>query len=122
MLWGPTRLGKTLFARSLGKHVYFGGLFNLESWEEEGKDAEYAVFDDMQGGFGFFHAYKFWLGCQSEFTATDKYKHKSRIVWGRPAIWCANEDPLCDPAVDKEWLLGNAEIVHVTERLASVSQ
>ena len=121
VLWGPTRLGKTLFARSLGRHVYFGGLFNLDSWEEEGESCEYAVFDDMQGGFGYFHSYKFWIGCQKEFTATDKYRHKRQIKWGRTSIWCANEDPLTDPAVDKDWLLGNALIVHVTEELASVS-
>ena len=43
-------------------------------------DAQYAIFDDMQGGFDFFHGYKFWLGGQKEFTVTDKYKGKNNQV------------------------------------------
>ena len=46
VLWGPTRMGKTLLARCFGKHSYFGGLFNLDQYD---KTAEYAVFDDLQG-------------------------------------------------------------------------
>lgn len=84
ILFGDTRLGKTLWARSLGKHAYFGGLFSLDEPIDE---AQYAVFDDMQGGLEFFHAYKFWLGAQKEFWATDKYKGKQFIVWGRPSIY-----------------------------------
>ena len=78
-LYGETRLGKTLWARSLGSHAYFGGLFCLD---ESVTDVDYAVFDDMQGGLEFFHGYKFWLGCQSQFYATDKYKGKKLIDWG----------------------------------------
>ena len=42
----------------MGPHAYFGGLFSLD---ENLSDAKYAVFDDMQGGLEFFHAYKFWM-------------------------------------------------------------
>ena len=48
-----------MWARSLGNHAYFGGLFSLD---ESVDDVEYAVFDDMQGGLKFFHAYKFLVG------------------------------------------------------------
>jgi len=100
--------------------MYFGGLFNLDTLDEDEADCEYAVFDDMQGGFEFFHSYKFWLGCQMEFTATDKYRHKRRVKWGKPSIYCCNEDPLAG-GVDQDWLRGNCLIVNVTQELASVS-
>ena len=34
-----------MWARSLGRHAYFGGLFCLD---EPTEDVDYAVFDDMQ--------------------------------------------------------------------------
>ncbi|QNJ57209.1 replication protein [Porcine associated gemycircularvirus 3] len=114
ILWGGTRLGKTLWARSLGNHAYFGGLFCLD---ESLDDVDYAVFDDMQGGLKFFHSYKFWLGAQAQFYATDKYKGKKLINWGRPSIYIANQNPLCDEGVDHDWLIGNAEIVEITSSL-----
>lgn len=114
VLFGGTRLGKTLWARSLGNHAYFGGLFSLD---ESLEDVDYAIFDDMQGGLKFFHAYKFWLGCQEQFWATDKYKGKKLIHWGRPSIYIANSNPLCDEGVDIEWLMGNCLFVEVESSL-----
>lgn len=83
--------------------------------------AEYAVFDDMQGGFKFFHSYKFWLGGQKEFWVTDKYRHKEKVYWDRPAIWVCNKDPMtwADDGVDYDWLNGNCDIVEVTEAMVS---
>lgn len=107
-------MGKTVWARSLGRHAYFGGLFCLD---ENVDNVEYAVFDDMQGGLAFFHAYKFWLGCQSQFYATDKYKGKRLINWGRPSIYIANNNPLSDKDVDVDWLMGNCDFVEITESL-----
>ncbi|QJA43245.1 MAG: replication-associated protein [Genomoviridae sp.] len=109
-LYGETRLGKTLWARSLGSHAYFGGLFCLD---ESVTDVDYAVFDDMQGGLEFFHGYKFWLGCQAQFYATDKYKGKKLIDWGRPSIWLSNEDPRHDKNADVDWLNGNCIFVRL---------
>lgn len=98
-----------MWARSLGKHLYFGGLFNISECDVI-NEAGYAVFDDMQGGFDFFHGYKFWLGAQREFTVTDKYKGKKHILWGKPSIWLCNNDPSVEK-VDWEWLEGNCTIV-----------
>lgn len=114
ILYGDTRLGKTLWARSLGNHAYFGGLFSLD---ESIDGVDYAVFDDMQGGLEYFHSYKFWLGCQKQFYATDKYKGKKLIHWGRPAIYLSNSNPLDDKNADVAWLLGNCEIVELTHSL-----
>nr|QXN75481.1 MAG: replication associated protein [Genomoviridae sp.]QXN75483.1 MAG: replication associated protein [Genomoviridae sp.]QXN75485.1 MAG: replication associated protein [Genomoviridae sp.] len=116
IVYGPSRLGKTLWARSLGRHAYFGGLFSLD---EELTEVDYAIFDDMQGGLKFFHGYKFWLGAQKQFYATDKYKGKKMIDWGRPSIYLSNQNPLCDEGVDHDWLLANCVFVELTESIIS---
>lgn len=103
-------MGKTIWARSLGPHAYFGGLFSLD---EPLDDAQYAVFDDISGGLEFFPHYKFWLGCQAEFYATDKYKGKRRITWGRPSIWLSNDDPRVSKGADADWLEGNCDFIYL---------
>lgn len=108
-------MGKTVWARSLRQeHTYYGGLFCLDEYNE---DADYAVFDDIQGGLEFFHAYKFWLGHQAEFFATDKYKGKKLIKWGKPSIWCSNTDPRMDKGADVDWLDANCTFVFIDEPL-----
>jgi hypothetical protein len=114
ILIGPSRMGKTAWARSLGHHAYFGGLFSLD---EDISDVEYAVFDDIQGGLEFFHAYKFWLGQQQSFYATDKYKGKKLITWGKPSIWCSNTDPRADKGADADWLDANCKFVFIDSKL-----
>lgn len=116
-MYGQTRLGKTLWARSLATHAYFGGLFSLD---EPLDGAEYAVFDDLQGGFEFWHSYKFWLGAQTQFYATDKYKGKKLINWGRPSIYICNDHPFANAnalKIDTNWIEGNCEIVEITTPL-----
>lgn len=71
----------------------------------------------MQGGLKFFHSYKFWLGCQATFYATDKYKGKKLIKWGRPAIYIANSNPLTDEGVDHDWLVGNCDFIEIDDSL-----
>ena len=119
ILWGPTRTGKTLFARSLGRHSYFNLQFNLDSFSES---SDYAVFDDIQGGFEFFHAYKGWLGAQKEFVITDKYKRKKTIKWGKPCIMLMNDDPAGCAKADYEWLLGNCDIIHGLPHFVGLSK
>lgn len=103
-------MGKTVWARSIGRHAYFGGLFSLG---ESTEDVKYAVFDDLQGGLEFFHSYKFWLGCQKQFYATDKYKGKKLIHWGKPSIYISNDDPRQDKGVDVNWLETNCIFIYI---------
>lgn len=110
-------MGKTVWARSLGHHVYFNTVINYEHYDD---DADYAVFDDL-GGFKFFPSYKAWLGCQLKFDVNEKYKRKKRIHWGRPSIYLSNTDPRNDEAVDYDWLVGNCEIVYVGEPLVTIN-
>lgn len=116
VLFGASRLGKTVWARSLGTHAYFGGLFNLEDLDED--TSKYAIFDDISGGFEFFPGYKSWLGGQFTFTVTDKYKHKKTIKWGKPSIWLCNDDPrhmhyATGKRPDFEWMESNVDFVNV---------
>lgn len=113
IIHGETRLGKTLWARSLGEHIYCCLQFNVDDVRAKLEVAKYAVFDDMQGGFKYFPSYKGWLGAQKSFTVTDKYKGKTTIEWGRPTIWVMNESPSSCTDVDYDWLMGNCFIVHV---------
>jgi len=87
--------------------------------DESIHDVSYAVFDDIQGGLEFFHAYKFWLGHQQQFYTTDKYRKKQLIHWGKPAIWLANNDPREDKGADVNWLEGNCIFVYVDTPLYS---
>lgn len=57
------------------------------------ENVDYAIFDDISGGFDFFPSYKQWLGGQFQFTVTDKFKHKRTVKWGKPTIWICNQDP-----------------------------
>lgn len=106
-----------MWARSLGPHVYNCLQFNVDDMRADLDTAKYAVFDDMQGGFKFFPSYKGWLGAQSQFTVTDKYRGKTTIRWGRPSIWLSNEDPWMCTDVDHEWLRGNCIIVHLQQSI-----
>lgn len=83
-------------------------------------DVEYAVFDDMCGGFDFFHQYKFWLGSQAHFTMTDKYKGKKQIKWGKPSIWLCNINPAGEK-VDWDWVEGNCDVVHLQDTIFRAS-
>lgn len=114
VLYGPSRMGKTVWARSLRQdHAYFGGMFSLD---EDISNAHYAVFDDME--LKFLPRWKFWLGHQIQFYETDKYRKKVLIDWNKPAIWCSNTDPRNEHGVTEEqidWLNANCTFIYVDE-------
>lgn len=113
VLWGPSRTGKTEWARSLGSHNYFNGLFNIDDFDE-GKD--YVVFDDVS--YDYFPNYKGWLGAQKSMVLTDKYRGKRTVKWGKPCIWLHNSNPMVEAnGWDKAWLEANAVIVELPHKL-----
>ena len=118
ILWGGTRTGKTLYARSLGHHAYYNLQFNMDDFSN---DCKYAVFDDIQGGFEYWHSYKGWLGAQKQFVITDKYRKKRTIHWGKPSIMCTNDDPFAMRNVDYDWLMNNCYIINVVDPICIVS-
>nr|QXN75629.1 MAG: replication associated protein [Genomoviridae sp.] len=121
ILWGESKLGKTIWARSLGKHIYCCMQFNVDDVKADLQEAQYAIFDDIQGNFQFFPSYKGWLGAQHQFTVTDKYKGKTTINWGRPSIWLSNDDPEEVGHVDLNWLRKNCVIVKITESIVELA-
>lgn len=120
IIWGPSQLGKTLVARSFGRHSYFADLFNLDEFDA---DADYAVFDDMRKGFREFN-YKGFLGGQHQFNASDKYKKKRTILFGKPSVMLLNDDPLKmnKGYVDIDWLMRNTVIVHVDSPICNLAR
>jgi hypothetical protein len=65
--------------------------------------------------------YKQVLGCQSNFTVTDKYIKKIAIKgWGKPCIYMSNQDPREYEGVDVNWLEGNCVFVKVEVPLFKV--
>lgn len=119
-LIGGSKLGKSLVARSFGKHNYFHGMWNLDCWDD---DAIYNVFDDLPGQLNSFD-YKSFLGAQHEVTVADKYKKKKRIQNGKPCIYISNNDPLKTHKgkTDKDWLLANCIFVHVDKPLCNIAR
>lgn len=113
-VYGASRLGKTLWARSLGRHVYFCGLFSGKELINN-LDVDYAIFDDMQGGIGFFHGWKNWFGCQLNFQVKQMYRDPVNVTWGKTCIWLSNDDPRDSMKnSDIEWINENCIFVEVT--------
>lgn len=101
VLYGPTRLGKTEWARSLGKHMYFNALANFkEKWTDE---VEYVIFDDF--GIEFIPNRKGFFGGQEEFEISGKYMKVKSVKWGKVCIYLCNNKP--DYGNDKVWFEGN---------------
>lgn len=115
-------MGKTLWARSLGNHILFSGLYSAAE-AVKADDVEYAIFDDMQGGMSFFHGYKQWLGAQWSFQVKRLYKDPMLITWGKPCIWLCNwvDDPRGAQNVDMDWLRENCIFVELREKIAGAT-
>jgi len=112
-IWGPTRFGKTLLARSFGVHGYCAFLWNLDCLSDED---EYYVFDDMTGGLANFPHYKMFLGGQRDFSVTDKYRAKKMLTGGKVSIWVSNDDPMKEQVV-LDWVRGNIDIFFIAESM-----
>lgn len=106
ILIGDSRTGKTEWARSVGHHMYWNSCFNLDKWDPE---AQYAIFDDFEDWTRFYN-YKQWLGAQREFEATDKYRARKTLLWGKPTVVLSNERPLFR---DWTWIMANCFIVNI---------
>lgn len=116
-MFGPSRMGKTVWARSLGAHIYTVGLISGAELLKA-PHVEYAIFDDMRGGIKFFPSFKEWFGAQQEVTVKVLYRDPMLVKWGRPSIWLANTDPRheMDPS-DVSWFEANADFIEVATPL-----
>lgn len=89
VLLGSRGLGKTEWARSLGKHFYARGQVIYDEVVES-LDARYAVLDDLHQWE--FRYLKDMLGGQPDCLVTGKWRMARRIPWGKPVIICTNEE------------------------------
>lgn len=110
-LWGPSRLGKTVLARSMGRHWYMNSMWNAECLDDE---AAYGVLDDIPWENMKFN-YKGMLGMQKDVTVTDKYRKKSVYKGGKPVIVISNEMPDFTRA-EAEWIGANVIVVGIMAR------
>ena len=111
-IYGPSRLGKTVLARSLGYHWYMQGAWNVDAYDDE---ADYGVLDDIPWE-NLQRYYKGLLGIQMDVTVTDKYKKKSVITHGRPVIVITNELPTFTVA-EAAWLETNVVFHFINDKL-----
>ncbi|KAF8633621.1 hypothetical protein AX17_004420 [Amanita inopinata Kibby_2008] len=112
IVWGPSRVGKTEWARSLGTHCYWKEMFNLDLINEA---ADYVIFDDITPKY--FPTYKAWIGGQRDFNVTDKYHRKRNVAGGFPCIILMNDDPRSHSEWDSAWIRRNAVIVNIEHEL-----
>lgn len=115
ILCGPSRLGKTEWARSLGRHMYFNTDFDLALWDET---AEYIIFDDISNN-DYFFKWKGLIGAQKTVTLTDKYRAKKTVQWGKPCIWLCNEIPHGISA--NAWVTKNCTVCYLENALFCAS-
>ncbi|QNI80862.1 replication associated protein [Byrsonima crassifolia associated gemycircularvirus] len=118
ILWGPTRMGKSVFARKLGRYCLMAGRLSVKHFK---KDCEYMILDDLEEGLP--KQYKLLLQGAPLINWTDKYMKGEQIAWGRPCIYLSNDNPLENPPrhVDTKWLQGNCIIIHVDRPLISIA-
>lgn len=86
---GPTRTGKTCWARSLGPHVYWNGQTKFD--HSAFGTSSYLVADDIE--WEYFKCKKQLLGGQREFQCTEKYTRILKVKFGKPVIYLCNTDP-----------------------------
>lgn len=93
-LVSPSRFGKTEWARSLGEHAYIANQWDLSAFDGKSEafwNTGYVLFDDVAWS-SFYLSAKSFLGAQRDFSVTDKYRRKRRLVGGIPSIVLLNPD------------------------------
>nr|AST09919.1 C2 [Wild vitis virus 1] len=115
---GPSRTGKTMWARSLGPHNYW--CENVD-FSEYNNNAMYNVIDDIP--FQYLPCKKALLGSQSNFISNEKYRKKKTIKGGIPSIILCNPDQSYYEAINnwhvsfKPWAEQNIVFVTISEPL-----
>ncbi|KAI5980475.1 hypothetical protein F5J12DRAFT_789200 [Pisolithus orientalis] len=99
-VWGPSRTGKTEWARSLGPHIYMNGQLNAAKlFELDGdQEPEYLVARR--------HGHRPLL-----------YMRKRTVFWGKPCIWLNNKNPLNTTVHDVDWLKANTVVYNLDHPL-----
>lgn len=88
VLIGPTKLGKTEWARSIGRHIYWKGMCKLDDLERT--DYDYIVIDDVDWEFVPNSIKKSVLLGTGDCIVTDKYVKKLAVTANKPVIYIMN--------------------------------
>ncbi|KAG5547279.1 hypothetical protein RHGRI_013076 [Rhododendron griersonianum] len=88
---GPSRIGKTKWARSLDPHNYLSGHLDLNS-KVYSNDAYYNVIDDIAPHYLFLKHWKHFIGAQRDWQTNCKYGKPIQIKGGIPTIVLCNPD------------------------------
>lgn len=89
-------------------------MWNVDDFRTE---SNYLVLDDIN--LEFFPNWKVFLGCQRQFTVTDKYRAKRTVKeWMKPCIWLCNPgySPIDSDKLslsDKQWIQGNCVMINI---------
>lgn len=117
-LIGPSRTGKTSWARSLGEHIYCMSALIPSAVKNKPKTVQYILFDDIEQStldksqLG--SCWRVFVGCQQYLTVNEKYKPQETVNWGIPSIWCLNK--MLDFG-DDDFLKINALVVNINNKL-----
>nr|ADW24243.1 Rep protein [Kudzu mosaic virus] len=124
---GESRTGKTMWARSLGRHNYLCGHLDLSA-KVYSNDAWYNVIDDVDPHY--LKHFKEFMGAQKDWQSNVKYGKPTQIKGGIPTIFLCNAGPRSsykmfldeeNNASLKEWALKNAIFYTLTEPLFSTT-
>ncbi|ADG36411.1 replication-associated protein [Soybean mild mottle virus] len=125
VLEGESRTGKTMWARSLGRHNYLCGHLDLSA-KVYSNDAWYNVIDDVDPHY--LKHMKEFMGSQRDWQSNVKYGKPTQIKGGIPTIFLCNPGPRSSykeymdeesNAALKEWALKNAIFYTLEEPLFS---
>jgi hypothetical protein len=105
-------MGKTEWARSLGKHIYWMGMKDLNTWDH---DAEYLVMDDMP--WEFVPDKKAFFGAQRTVSLTAKFKRIRTYDWGKPLIFLCNYNPWHCWDKEPEWYGDRTVVFEITNKM-----
>lgn len=115
ILEGPTRTGKTCWARSLGSHNYYAGDMDLRHHND---NALYNVIDNVSPKYLEGKHWKQFIGSKRDWVSDIRYGKPKEVKGGIPSIVICNPGPGTSykDYLDKqkksglkEWTVGNAE-------------
>lgn len=116
ILYGPSRTGKSCWARSLGPHIY--QTCQLSIPDLLGKcDERFVILDDFPESSlekELLPFYKSLFGCQPSITLRALYRNPKLIEWNVPVVWLCNNLPAFP---DPDWMRENCVIVQIRNKL-----
>ncbi|AUT11878.1 replication associated protein [Exomis microphylla associated virus] len=113
---GPSRTGKTQWARSLGRHHYMSGQV-LDWTNYDVNHTTYHVIDDIRYQKIQTELFKSLIGCNEEYTVWIKHKPNVKIPGGRPCIAITNPDMdwiQCMSDAMRDWFYANCEVYYLS--------